>query len=1253
MADKQPYDLQPFPMVEDTTPEDSFVENKHQVDRFDEFAQREQTIKDATWLSPTPDGALGVGDKWQAFSKTWDDTWAVKGYDYFKYDNGWLETPDDSFVESWSNEAILETLNASSLPISYYKKLADAKNPEHKRSLLTWAVQDNNRNDFINKTLNSYGGVFTERTMSSLTTGLLDIDLPIAGTFGVAAKLTKARKVMSGAAAATHLSAAAFVYETSDGEISAGEASLFGLIGSLADGFVVSRIGRATPNTKADLVDATTDGLMDTPTNTKLVKLTDEADSVRTRVDKGKEPLNVETTKDRLNQYRSKDLEFDKRQQILENEQLTLNRRRNLTPENKVATQKRLDKRLRSLERDRRAELKTRTNRVSTGERFKQFNKNVETIQKKAKLDQAKMLETSNVWRASVLKNTQKDLALLGNDLIENVTEWRQYIKESIDSGNAVALNDFKAIINRLHDEGFITKSSFQKYENKLKNNKFEVPEISAKLNRDGSYDLVQKRRGGKKNKLIVSGLLATALAGDAMADDGGGLSSGNVFTLLAGAIALGMGVKNFKNITSTMSDIKLLDRTRPMRTKVENMITSLRTSLTETTAPLMKDGNVAFTDAVKKILWDAEDGTALTVERQKAALFHGFSGTIHKQLDSAYLDYLKANNSNRFKAGMTNLGFGEIGSRMDFEIKVMDYVEQGKHANQPAIVKAGGDVRKSLQALKKEMVDSGVKGSDKMLDLGETFMPRYFRNNEMRVLLRSLDKPQYDSFVKQFAKMMDGDSSKAKQYLEIMTTPKDVTKRITSLDEIEEFITAQNITKLTADEVADALGIGTTRSGRTKARIRIDKGKFETIRVTTTSGETATVNLNDIFVNNAVETLDRYFNSQTGHVAFADAGWKSIDEVRDVANQAINSKNSVVMNDVIDALIGEPILNLGSDSAQMLQTLSNFTVASKMPMSVISLIQETFNSIIKARGGMFKTAMSESVNIFKKHGESSAIVDELMSHMGQGMHRYSASYGSFSHMGEGIDNMLTGTHRASVSGVAGKFSEITRDTVLYNLGLVPVSDFLTRINLVDSASYLHDIAHGSKTMPDYLKKAIGLTPDLESMLRGKLVKNKGTLQKMGISEWDRVDQLEFRKLIDNMMQKRIQQTTMGGTPHWGRSGTFGIVVTQLLKFPLQAFSNHGIFDLKGSLIHKDPRAMGAMMAWFSGGYIAAALRAEIQGRDVDDNDLLLAAVRSMPIVGGVEGVYRSLTDAPAMFGAMGSFNQGMQDTIGVIASDN
>ncbi|MCD6322420.1 MAG: hypothetical protein J7L77_05280, partial [Clostridiales bacterium] len=126
--------------------------------------------------------------------------------------------------------------------------------------------------------------------------------------------------------------------------------------------------------------------------------------------------------------------------------------------------------------------------------------------------------------------------------------------------------------------------------------------------------------------------------------------------------------------------------------------------------------------------------------------------------------------------------------------------------------------------------------------------------------------------------------------------------------------------------------------------------------------------------------------------------------------------------------------------------------------------------------------------------------------------------------------------------------------------------------------------------------------------------------------------------------------TTVGGTPHWGRTGVFGQVMTQLIKFPLQAFSNHGIVDLKGTLLHKDPRAMGAMAMWFTGSYMAAMMRYEVQGRDYTEDDLIMAGIMGMPLFGAPYAMFKTGTDGTAMQSALGGASTNMasvMDSIG------
>ena len=1390
----------------------------------------QDNVNKALWVDTrgTDTREWSIGDKWKATSDTWDDTWAAKLYDYAKYDAEAFQTTDTNFKASWTDEAIKTHLNIASLPYSYYQKLSSAQNKEHKDSLYQWAIMDNQRINFINKSLNQYGDGLTERMSASLATGLVDVDAPISLGFGVLAKVAKAKKIMMAGAVGTHATVAATIYGIDGGETSAGEALAFGLLGMAGDAYAIHRLSK-----KADDIASTT--IPDIPSNENLVnhvqlkadlaarkatreaeikkekyddtlnkkdlksleklnkdiealpegvkkrKLISERDRLKIKTDefalakqaKEAKPFDILQSKERLikeelelediskrisaeetrlleietrmkpikdriselkqkkqepkvTRQKEKDIktqeryeqelkmeadELAKEEAVLvelkkqarrdkinklvkdKEEAITSNQQRRAEEkvvekqevrkrqtarerleesrladedvsiakkEEQIANQKKKIDDMKDAKKASEARKAIEAEELKVKQRKEQLNKDrlrnearakesmvvesniktmykkIEEIIKKSEADNVAARRNESMWRVKRLVGIQKTLDEMGQDLVQNVAEWRAHINKAISEKNMSVIEDMKNVLDEVFKKGYIDKGTYQNLTNTIKGNKSSINKIKGVLNKDGNFEISK----GNGKKLVIGGALGLVLASNLSADDGS-ISFDNPAVILAMAIGAGLIAKNFKaisgSVASAANKIRTIDRTRPLMDKLDTAISKIRTQATETFAPLSKDGSKEFTDFMKKVLWDAESGESLTVERNKAAIYHGFSARLHSMLDLNYNDYVKSVGMNKASAAFRNLSITEISVRLEFEKKVMEFIENGKYSDVESVVKSGNEIKAMHKEIKQMMIDSGVDGADKMLNLGDSYMTRYVRSNELRDLLLSISEQDYKKFVTKFAATMKGDYIKAEAYLQAAITHTQSNRTITKLTEVEEFLKANNIVGVSADEVADLFGIPQSKLSRTKARIAIDKSMFEDFTVTY-NGSEKKIGLNEIFVNNAVENMDRYLNQVSGHIAFADADFKSLDKAFELAGKAHKIENIKVMEDVINHIIGVPNAGMSIQTAKMLQVASNLTVAAKMPFSVISLAQETFNTIVKSRGGAFKTFTEEFKNIVLKHGKSSALVEELVDFLGQGNHRVSASYGSYSHISNGVDNMSTST------GALTKASEIARDTVLYNLGLVPVSDVLTRINLVDSASYLHDIAHGVNTMPSYMKNIIGLTPDIEDMLKGKLTKVDGNLQSMNIKDWSRTDQLAFRKVVDNMMMKRIQMATIGGTPHWGRADALGIYMSGLLKFPLQAFSNHGIVDLKGVLIHKDPRAMMSMMAWFGGGYLAAMLRYEIKGQDYDDDDLIVSAMLSMPLVGGAQAIYSLASNGSAMQNAMSDFSMGMID---------
>ena len=843
----------------------------------------------------------------------------------------------------------------------------------------------------------------------------------------------------------------------------------------------------------------------------------------------------------------------------------------------------------------------------------------------------------------TMMRSNAEDMRLMADDFAENLPQWLEHIENLVKTKNAKGLKDLRDAFKMLNDEGIISKAELDQYYKNIENahsNFAKDLKVKFKLNADGDFVPVTKNGMKKGKKKLVMGAAVLALSTGAMADDGSVIVDGMslIALLIIGGFVAPHIKSGFKNAPEIMSKMNQYRKTRGIRESINRGISELRTSMTETFYPLHKAESPEFQDLLKKILYDVENGTQLTAERNADRIFHGLMGYMNKRNTKAYVTWLNEKGMNRVKGAMGNMAPKTITNRMQFEMEVMRHVEMGDSVS-PAVKEAAATVGEVIESVKQELKASGVKGADEMFDNPKGWMPRYTRGAEIRNTYRGLDAANKAKFVREFARMFKGDVKKAEDYLNMITELGSNDRRMSNMKDIEDFVAKNNLS-MTADEIAEELGVAGKATGRTQARIEIDKGKWKDFQVEMDMGngnmKTIDISLDNIFVSGSSEVMERWVKGFSGHIALADAGFKSVDELVELINTtAISADKADVLVSVVKLMTGEPIVSGSQTAIKLMNTAGNLAVAMKMKFSAISLVQEAFNTMVRGRGNVTNVLAKELVNIFRKHGDSAAYLDEIKEFMGQGMHKYSATYGSVRDITSGMDNI-------SSVAVGGKISETLRDTVLFNGGLVPISDFLTGINLIDTSRYIIDVIHGQKKMSAFERNLYGLDVKTEAILKKVLKQRNGKMEKLNMKSWSREEQLQFYKVVDRMMMKRVQQSTYGGTPNWSRDNLLGIVASKMLAFPLMAFGNHGINDLKGVLLHKDPRSMMAMAAWWTGGYTAAMLRYELQGRDYTEDDLLHAAFWSIPQVGAPEALLSLFSGDTAVQSAMGDLLEPM-----------
>ena len=823
-----------------------------------------------------------------------------------------------------------------------------------------------------------------------------------------------------------------------------------------------------------------------------------------------------------------------------------------------------------------------------------------------------------------------EDFKALGEGLVPvNFKEFFQAIARGLDENNPLAIKTKKELIKTVDDleaSGYITSKESIAIERGLIEGHLDEVAVSIqfKANKDGvTFSPVQKDTtkpkgnfGKSKLPYVLIGLTASTMAfagGDTI--DAGGMSLLAMLALAGGALFILRPAiaKWFKQTANTAQQGV---QSRGFRKSAEGIVDDAQTSFTNTFAPLMKDHSEQFRTLASKLYYDVMSGTEYTMERAKSMMFRAWD---YEMLDTANIAYKEW-------ATEQGLGFSDkvkdmfetgITQRIRFEQQVMDYIEYGKFADSPAVVRYAD----YLERMKKDVWDkgfeAGAKGFTEGNGLGKSYMPRFI-NGYMTSVLKSVDDDTFEAIVMQFSKTMDGDVEKASEYLRAIRDANQSKRQLASIPELQKYLDEQGITRVSAEEMASEFGIRDAQWGRTKARIKINKQMFGEIKINTLDGDEVTLNINDFFEGSAVTVMQRYLNQASGHIALGQKNM-TIDEAMAIAEKGTGHNATVMKND-LERLVGNPILDETAPTTKLIRDLNNYTTARRMVTSVISLAFESFlvGSQLNSQG--FKQAVRNITKLMGKSGKDSELMNQMMNEFGvSGQHMKGLSFGAFHHLDDA--NMVGGTYRDSKGGALfSKMGEMMRDVIL--TPLVYMSDFLSKINAMNQMGEIYKLANGKK-IPQYRLDAYGITPEFLEKMKGRLELNAdGALKKIDTSGWSKEDMLEFQKVIDNMTRKTIQETTMGATGAWSRNTEAGMAASMLMKFPMEAFSQHGLFGLKG-MLNNDPRAYTNFFMAFAGGYVSAAIRSEMLGRDYSEEELMMYALMSMPlnIFSLIEGV--------------------------------
>lgn len=1224
-------------------------------------SEQQRKVNEAEWFSSTK-GEL-FGDKWDGWWQTATSSNLNKLIDYVQFDMGMLRGDD----EDWKRDALSEDkVNYDMARYGFssnevFNDLIQAKNPDHYDSLTELHALNKIRSTMMDETLNSYGGMLNERTVSTFSTNLFDAENLITGGASILAKVAKIRKIATAGSITSQVALQKVMYEV-DETMTVDEALFFSALNSVIDLGLVNKVANdATAMAKynsaveASLLIGKTDSFLEAVSirknyMDKYGTSIEEGIGVEKKVDEGVEPTGETTIKqEAMDEVLDTELEatrqLDEVEANLSAEIENLKQARSGTTKKKTVklekeikrlekrldkqvTQRKKDAKIKSdLERDIRLKLEREIKRIKKmGGKVK---KGIDKINaRKAKLEADRIMrEMKEVAPATErakevivarFKSLKKDLDMFG--------ETPELLKE---------VERLKTQFVPLVKSGVLTQSTADQIMHAIKTAdgtaKLKDP---IKISTNNEFISVDKKKVKQVGKAAA---IAAVLGGTTLSADDGTFVNNSTLGSIALLVAIGLLSPTIFRSAKRSFDTAYQGTQNAIKNKeilgsINALYTKTRATLTDTHARLTQKENPKFTKFVDNLLTDSMNGYGGSVEQLKKLMVDGIVSVMQSKIDNAYNDYIKLGGTSAYKRWEGTFGRG-YSYKQNFDRLVWRYVKFGEGADNPAIKKAGDAVAEANERVYDQMKASGMDVAHITPD--KNYMPRSI-NHSFKTSLASMGDDAYQGFVKQFAKMLVKSKNPLKTadtYLAFIKKHQGRSYGAEFTDDVTEFMKSKGIEQAEVDDLMAMLGANKEfRYGRTKDRIAMDERLFEEYKFTTVDGLEMTMTIDDIFNTSAIDSMYSYINATGGHVALAKKGYTTTQQALDEARGASLEANAKVAEDIVNLLTGKPLYDPSGTAAKVLTTLRNYTAVLTLPRVVMSMIPEMFKTMAGMNMTGYKAMMGElTQNLLRKHGARSNLVSTLMREYGAGTHGQRARFGF-----RGIESMDNMPSHIEADGVVAKVGEYARDIVLYGYGMIPASDFMSRIVTASKAQDLADVASGTKKMSPFMKKVFGITPEIEKFIAKEFKMTKGVLDDLDMSGWTQKQKDDIGIVLDNMRQKEIQEVSLGGTPHFMRNTELGAAAGYLLSFPLQAFNNHGALMMENLAGEgKALDALGQQSLWFSGAYLSLALKASLDGKDINDeavqNNMLLMAMLQTPIIGAAS-VPVGLSD-PAVFG--------------------
>jgi hypothetical protein len=653
-----------------------------------------------------------------------------------------------------------------------------------------------------------------------------------------------------------------------------------------------------------------------------------------------------------------------------------------------------------------------------------------------------------------------------------------------------------------------------------------------------------------------------------------------------------------------------------------------LNTSFNSTYQELSKFKSESINKLRDKLLLNPIDGSMQTLDVEKLTMLRGEQSKVAYSLKEGfrgYVDNLKV--KNRFD-------FLEIDKhREDYNKLLSDIVEGNKKSEIPEVNKAANDVSKIWNDALGYAKEVGVKNADLIKPSGN-YLPRLWKFNALGELISGADEASKKIITQQFANMFvdSADSYKsAEKLMSWFTNVKNFEGK--QADEILERLSDFLKDDVDLAKAKDELTTTADASSRLKGRLNLNLSRWEDIEVTV-NGQKVNIGLEDIVERNIQDVSDMYLNQMYGSIALAKRGWKTVSQLRNEINTATEgmpeAKESLDI--IADLLMGYPPKVNNKQVHEWSQFGKGVAFANTLPLVAFSMIPEMIKTIQYA--GLPMT-LKHLTNSFKTMNKDSELFKTLTETTGLGTHSIRDRLDF-----KGIDNVDYGeiktTSKIAQAGI--KMQEATARMS----GLVKFSDVFQRITLVKSATDVANFVKGNKhDIPKSRMQSYGLDEKFIEEFKDDFEFVGGELKAIDTSKWSYKKRARYNDVMFRMNQEITPEVVLGTTGRWTKDTDIGRMLSFLISYPLNLFSNQAIKDAH----FRDTRAFTNAYLTFAGSYIGLVARYEAMGKEYTHEDIVKYSIMNMPSAGLV-GATRAVAD-PAVFNVWSGF----KDDIDAIAS--